>query len=149
MNLNILIKTLNTLNIKNVRTAIPYLQNYNSFDWRNYIKYRENTYTKNLIHRNSSYELFIIVWDKKIKSKIHDHSNNGCTFKLLEGHLKEDVYCKNLELKQTNKYSLNDISYIDNSLGYHLIENNSNNVSVSLHLYSPPKYKTNYYKQVR
>ena len=31
-----------------------------------------------------------------------------------------------------------EINYIDDTIGYHKIINNSNNFSVSLHIYSPP-----------
>ena len=64
---------------------------------------------------------------------------------MLKGELKEDIYNTDLNFVKSNTFKENQLSYLDNSLGYHTINNINNDISVSLHLYSPPNYITKYY----
>ena len=53
----------------------------------------------NLIFRNEKYEIYLICWNKKQISKIHDHPENGCILKVLKGELIEYRYdTKKIEL---------------------------------------------------
>tara|TARA_B110000037_G_scaffold85086_1_gene100956 strand:- start:1027 stop:1467 length:441 start_codon:yes stop_codon:yes gene_type:complete len=73
------------------------INKYNGDDWTKYIKYSKN-YDKKLIYNNNLYELFVISWMPQSQSYIHDHSNNGCLFKILNGNLTEYLYNKDIEL---------------------------------------------------
>jgi cysteine dioxygenase len=122
------------------------LTNYNSNDWEQYESYDESHYKKNLVFRNHKFEIFIICWNSKKGSKVHDHSANGCIFKILKGKLTEYRYdTKSLELKELSCLPKDTISYIDNEIGYHKIINDTKSETVSLHIYSPPKYEGNIY----
>jgi cysteine dioxygenase len=121
------------------------IKNYNGNDYRKYISYSNKTYKKNLVYRNEDFELFVICWKDNDASLIHDHSENGCLFKILEGELREYKYDKELKFIKKVNLRKNNTSYLDNNIGYHKIENKSNNNSVSLHLYSPPRYIANKY----
>ena len=48
------------------------------------------------------------------------------------------------EIKQ-DLIEAGDVSYIDNSLGYHMIKNLNPTQTESIHIYSPPSYKANIY----
>ena len=48
------------------------------------------------------------------------------------------------EIKQ-DLIEAGDVSYIDNSLGYHMIKNLNLTHTESIHIYSPPSYKANIY----
>ena len=131
--------------------SIKYLSNiidrYNGSDWNNYIKI-SNNYSKELVYRNNNYELFVITWMPKSKSKIHNHSKNGCLFKILDGKLIEDWYTNNnIKFITRNYYNNNEINYISNENYFHKIFNNSNEKTISLHLYSPPLIKTEYFNK--
>ena len=79
------------------------------------------------------------------KSKIHNHADYGCLQKILCGNLQEIIYdINNFKNIKENELSKNSINYIDNKIGYHKIIN-KNEVSVSLHIYSPPKFITKYF----
>lgn len=121
------------------------IKNYNGNDYMKYISYSNKTYKKNLVYRNYDFELFIICWKNNDASPIHDHAENGCLFKILEGELVEYKYDRDLNFTTKVNLRKNNISYLDNNIGYHKIANNSYNNSVSLHLYSPPRYRTNKY----
>ena len=122
------------------------INKYNGDDWTKYIKYSKN-YDKKLIYNNNLYELFVISWMPQSQSYIHDHSNNGCLFKILNGNLTEYLYNKDIELIKKKEYSKNKIGYINNNNNYHKMFNETFNMSYSLHLYSPPLYKMNIYKK--
>jgi cysteine dioxygenase len=122
------------------------LEKYNNNDWKHYVQFNKTTYQKNLVFRNKNYEIFIVCWDKYQKSRVHDHSKNGCILKILDGQLTEYKYNpKTLKLEEINNLPINQISYIDNTTGYHKIMNDNKFKTISLHIYSPPKYKANIY----
>lgn len=118
---------------------------YNGEDWIKYIKIDNNYYFKNKIFGNNNFEIYIITWNKNQNAPIHDHSSNGCWLKVLDGKLLEQKYSKELKLISTNILKKDDISYMDNTLGYHSISNNYDNITVTLHVYNPPNHKTKFF----
>lgn len=109
--------------------------------------YNENgNYIKLKIHKSDWFDAYIIFWGPNSLSKIHDHSDNGCLFKVIKGNLKERIYSKsNLLSFDVINRNCNNIGEIHNSQGYHSMENISedNEVAVSVHFYSPPDYNMN------
>ena len=86
-------------------------------------------------------ELVVITWDSDQKSGRHGHPEGGCIFKVLQGSINEEFYkTMNPEdnYEHLNKHTKDNVGYIDNTLGYHLVHNVKDNVCVSLHVYSPP-----------
>ena len=76
------------------------------------------------------------------KSTIHNHSENGCLFKILKGNIQENHYnTDNLKKISQKILSINDVNYISNNMYYHQMINLDNDITVSLHIYSPPNYK--------
>jgi hypothetical protein len=65
--------------------------------------------------------------------------------KIIDGQLEENIYDKKLNLLQINKCKKNSISYIEKNIKLHKIIN-SNNKTISLHIYSPPNHITKIYK---
>ena len=62
--------------------------------------------------------------------------------KILEGSLKEDIYDKNIKIKNQNYLVKNNVKYIDDKIGYHKILNNYNSYTYSIHIYSPINFLT-------
>ena len=89
-------------------------------------------------------DIYFIIWKPNIVSKIHDHSRNGCYLLLLKGNIKEEIYSKNLSLIDCNYYSTFDLSYINDSIGYHRIIN-TDKYAYSLHFYYPKNHITTYF----
>jgi hypothetical protein len=149
-NLSDLIITINNNynNENELITIKDIINKYNGNDWKNYVIISDDldkNYIKNLVYENNNYELFIISWMINKESTIHDHAANGCIFKILNGKIIEERYDKDtLDIIKTNIYNIGDISYINNNMNLlHKIINNNYNISVSLHIYSPPRYKIN------
>ncbi|XP_076766100.1 cysteine dioxygenase type 1 [Xylocopa sonorina] len=127
----------------------------NPVEWKKFAKFDRYRYTRNLVDEgNGRFNLMVLCWGEGHGSAIHDHANAHCVMKVLQGELCETRYawparCKNEtdeteepeELKELkrNTLGLNEICYINDSLGLHRVENPSTvNPAVSLHLYSPP-----------
>jgi cysteine dioxygenase len=124
------------------------LDNYISHDWEKYAKKDiYSPYTRTLVYRNNLFEIYIIVWNVKARAKTHDHAENGCLMKILKGTLKEEQYNTETKILQNiQTYKEDSVSFIHDSLHLHSIENISNDISISLHIYSPPNHKTRYFK---
>ena len=122
------------------------LESYIGEDWKKYVKYNSEKYNKILILRNEFIEVFIICWNENQESRIHDHPLNGCLLKCLEGHLIEDIFTnENYKIKYeySNNIVKNNIGYRSGNTILHKIKPHIS--SVSLHIYSPPNFKINYY----
>lgn len=100
-------------------------------------------YVRIPIKMNEKFDIYILVW-KKCITKIHNHPSNGCLMKILEGKLIENRFDKKLNKISTQKLNKNKISYIDDSICYHNIQN-MDDISISLHIYSPPNFVTSYF----
>jgi predicted metal-dependent enzyme (double-stranded beta helix superfamily) len=125
------------------------ISSYNGSDWRSHIKYND-TYSKTCAYANDFIEIIIITWSQNICSKIHDHPENGCLLRIMEGGLIEDVYIMDngvSKFMDSTKLSTNQISYKIGNEYLHKISNVTNKPCISLHIYSPPNYKIKYYDQ--
>ena len=90
------------------------------------------------------FDCYLIVWGPKAKSKIHDHADNGCVYKMLQGSLTETTYFHINLLERTKKIiGIGEIGEIHNDVGYHSMENLLETPAVSIHFYSPPNYVMN------
>lgn len=120
------------------------LKSYKGNDWEDYINFSDVKYTRNNVFSDDIIEMVVICWNDNQKSGIHDHPDNGCLMKILQGEITEECYNNKLELVKINNNKINDIGYQEGKTGLHNIIN-SNNKSVSLHIYSPPNYKSNFF----
>jgi len=136
-------------NEKNIKHLYKILKKYDGNDWINYRKVNKETYNKMFVDGNDDFNMYIITWNQYQESKIHDHSKNGCIYKILEGHLVEEEYDYNFKLngiKSLYSDSYN-IGYIHNDINLHKMINYNDKVAVSLHIYSPPNHNTTYFSE--
>ena len=121
-----------------------YNQNKSNHDWLKYVTINPYHYHRSKVYANDDFEIFIITWNTKQQSRIHDHSKNGCYMLMLKGQLIEEIYDSS-DIELARKISFFDegfVGYIDNTIGYHRILNSSpTEIAISLHLYSPPNHK--------
>ena len=64
-------------NIKKFEDVKEILIKYNSDDWKKYINVNEKNYNKTKIYENLNYEIYIITWNTRQYTKIHDHALYG------------------------------------------------------------------------
>lgn len=122
---------------------------YKGTDWENFMNFCSDHYTRNLVYRDNNIEVLIICWNRQQGSRIHDHPENGCIVKLLTGKLFEELYDLSHEnrpvLKSSREINANMISYQEGSRGLHKITNPTDQVAVSIHVYSPPNHQIKLY----
>ena len=109
------------------------------FNWNNRVRYSSKKYNKVILFRNDDFELVLISWLPGQHSKMHYHPKNGCIMKLLYGQLHEIRYKNSNDFEELD-YKKNDISYMCDQFGQHVITNIEDIPAISLHLYSPPGF---------
>jgi hypothetical protein len=114
-----------------------HLDNYNIIDYEKYIHFVNKTYNRNTVFSNDSFEIILISWSAGAITNIHNHPKNGCLLTILQGQLIEDLHLVNNTIK-TNILITKSDSYLDDSIGTHIIYSPVN--TVSLHIYSPPGF---------
>ncbi|CAF0839330.1 unnamed protein product [Rotaria sordida] len=116
-------------------------------EWLPYIKFQSDHYTRSLVDNgNGKFNLMILCWAENQGSSIHDHTNSHCFLKCLQGTLIETRYAwptfeKTESMHIFNRVELTEgqVTYINDSIGLHRIENPSHTEKViTLHLYIPP-----------
>lgn len=137
--------TIGSINkIENIKKL---LLNYNSLDYKLLIENiivsdcNCNKYHKLLVLKNEYVEIYLIIWFDGAETPIHDHPEDGCVVKILEGTLTEEVFenTNNLvQLIQINKLNKLDINCKAGNKILHRIK--SSNYSVSIHVYFPPSH---------
>ena len=121
------------------------LNNYQGTDWKSFVQFNDVTYCKNFIHQSKNFDVVLICWRQNQKAKIHDHPNQGCLMKILDGQLNENIYqCKPfVKYINTNILLMDQIGYKEGNLILHEIHSPVN--SISLHIYSPGNYQATYF----
>ena len=149
--MNNLINNLRKYDLNNYNKLFKFrylLQAYRGEEWKDYLNFNKIGYGKQLVHRDNQFEIFVLSWKPGQKSGIHNHSEFGCLMKVLDGELQENIYSNQLDLLDMRNYNKNDVTYIDNSIGYHSIINPYYENSVSLHIYSPCYHKTDFFNDI-
>ena len=82
-------------------------------------------------------KIVLIHWKPGKKSSIHPHYGKGGVFKILQGSLEEKRYDSKRPWRLISHSTLHkdSISYIDNKMGLHAVENNFDTHAISLHAY--------------
>jgi cysteine dioxygenase len=139
------------VNVDYVKALLSAYQS-NPLEWRKFAKFDTFRYTRNLVDSgNGKFNLMILCWGEGHGSSIHDHSNADCFVKVLDGTIMETMFDwptdstpdddegMGMTEKVVHKYSKNGVTYINDSMGLHRVENPSHaDKTVSLHLYCPP-----------
>jgi hypothetical protein len=145
--LTTIFKELNNSNLEIIRNRVKeILKLYNGSDWLSYVNKCDSTYNRELIYSSPEYDLVIITWCKTQGCAIHNHPENGCTVKILQNSITEELYEPiTLKLCDSSTYKKDDIMYIDDTIGYHRMCNICDEPCVSLHVYAPGKYKPQFF----
>ena len=148
MNLNTLICTIK----ENINNTTEIMEKYNGNEWKDYLlsimPIDKTSYKKIAIDKNDIFEVYLIFWFYDAVSPIHDHPNEGCIMKIIEGELIEDTYQNNGDYSSTfiQRNILNK-NLIANRFGNEILHQifNKTELTVSLHVYFPPNFKHNIY----
>ena len=125
------------------------LDDYNDIDWIELCSFNDDKYTRISVLSNDDIEVVLICWNNNQESDIHDHPENGCLLKVLNGSIKEELYDNNngiLNFKSEDIRGCGNISYIEGTATLHNVINILDDKTVTLHVYSPPNYTPKFYK---
>ena len=88
-----------------------------------------------------------IVWNPLTISPIHGHNSEGCWVRMMEGSVHEQIFYPEEEsppeLRSEKDVNEGEVTWLHNSIGFHLMQNQSESKrAVTLHLYHPPYDET-------
>lgn len=102
------------------------------------------SYTKNSVEDfNLQASIIVMCWAPRQESAFHAHEGSKCFVKVLQGDLIEQQVpypCGEISSVEINQRSLsiNDVTYIDDSIGLHKVTNKSSSLpAITLHIYLP------------
>ena len=125
-----------------VRLLSEYAENHS--DWRAFEHFCEDTYSRNLVHRDEEFELLLLCWGAGQESLIHNHDDQSCWMAVLDGTLEEVHFREPADsgecLIQGRSLQLGrgEVAFIEDEIALHLIRPVAGKSGVSLHLYAKP-----------
>ncbi len=106
-------------------------------------------YTRNCLYKDDAFELLLLCWEQGQKTPVHCHGGEECWVKLISGELNEVFYENDAtqlsKAIKSQKLDVNGLSYMNDLVGLHSLENTNNGKSISLHLYAKPIKRCRYY----
>lgn len=123
-------------------------------------------YTRNLIYGNEHFDCILMCWPAGAMSSIHGHDKSSCWVNVVEGTVHEVQYalpqldkkfleaekndpasavgyCGRLKVVNVAKLDTGGVvgTYANNDVGVHRVENRSDKLACTLHIYAPPLRK--------
>ena len=106
-----------------------------------YSYFSKKEYTRNMIYKDSNFEVLIICWSAGQSAPVHGHEGEKCWFKILSGSLEIINYkiesTKPLKLEQLEKINASS-GYLDGPADIHAINNCYKEPVTTLHVYAKP-----------
>ncbi len=106
-----------------------------------YATWSKQCYTRNCLARTEKYEVILLCWDIGAKTPIHGHGGEDCWVYQVQGTVEEVRLEEQAgTLKETNRMILTPgkLTYMNDQMGYHTIENTSAQQAMTLHIYASP-----------
>ena len=123
-------------------------------------------YTRNLVYGNEHFDCILMCWPAGCMSSIHGHDASSCWVNVVEGNVYEVQYamprldkkflesersdprnavghCGKLKVVNVAQLSTGGVvgTYANNEVGIHRVENRTNKLACTLHVYAPPLRK--------
>ncbi|MEP2936742.1 MAG: cysteine dioxygenase family protein [Gilvibacter sp.] len=111
-------------------------------DFDRFSFWKPDGYTRNCIKRTQEYELVLICWNPGDITSVHGHNQQRCWVYQVDGAISEQRFemGEQGQLKESQYLELTsgELSYMNDKMGYHALENRSQARARSLHLYISP-----------
>ena len=126
-----------------IKKVSSYLKSYQLSEKHKlkYCHFSKNSYTRNLVFRNKSFEVIFLCWSAGQIAPVHGHEGEKCWAKVETGKLRFCDYniISEKPLKLKNESSIvGKIGYLDGPAEIHSVENIYKEDAVSLHVYAKP-----------
>lgn len=120
--------------LKNMDIPLSAFEEYEYWD--------SDKYTRNCIARTDKFELMLLCWSPHQDTPVHCHGGQKCWVYQLDNNLTEIRYdqLQNGALAETQKMKLSPgkLTYMDDSMGFHKLQNQSDQKAMTIHLYMNP-----------
>ena len=130
--------------LKNFDFSVVNFKSFESWSYHNY--------TRNCLHKDAHFELILICWEHGQETKIHDHNGEDCWVYLLEGLMEEVYYTfnKKHQLQEIGARNIlpQQLTFMNDTIGYHKLRNSHPGKSISLHLYAKPIDNCKYFNEI-
>lgn len=110
-------------------------------EFRPYISYSQEGYTRICLARTESYELLLLGWESSQSTPVHEHNEQECWVHFMEGEFTEELFHLvdgQLEFLKRSKPQNGQTSYMHDSMGCHRLSQIGKYRGMSLHLYVGP-----------
>ena len=122
-------------------------------DFEPYAHFSKKHYTRNCIARTKEFELILLCWEEGQETPVHCHNNQECWVYVIDGEFEEVRFVESerkdeeIEVERELQLEEDGISYMNDDMGYHKLENVNDGRSMSLHLYMNPIDECNVYNE--
>ncbi|MCG8575023.1 MAG: cysteine dioxygenase family protein [Flavobacteriales bacterium] len=110
-------------------------------EFENFATWKENGYTRNCLARNDDFEFILICWSIGARTPIHGHAGQDCWVYQVQGNVTEKRFSESdTGFDVVNEAVLTEgrITYMHDRMGYHSIENFTDKIAMTLHIYASP-----------
>ena len=114
-------------------------------EFKKYISWDPEVYTRNCIEHNEDFELILICWKSGDETPIHGHDNQRCWVYQVAGEMTEERFKEDDEGQLIKEHEMKltqgKLTYMHDSMGYHTLSNSTSENAITLHLYMKPVYQ--------
>jgi len=136
-----LISLLSQSSIKDYNTILNGFD-FSAIDFKLFESWSQKKYTRNCVYRDANFELILLCWEQGQETSIHGHDGEDCWVYLLEGEMEEVFFTidndNDLRKERSQIISPNQMTFMNDKIGFHKLRNSSHGKSISLHLYAEP-----------
>ena len=109
-------------------------------EWRKFTHFSEYRYSRSMVYADNNFSIIICCWMPGQKNPIHVHGKGTHSwFRVLAGQLDLSFYDNNQNHLSTTTFTCASPPFFEGEgQEFHSVGNNSQNIAVSIHVYSPP-----------
>jgi predicted metal-dependent enzyme (double-stranded beta helix superfamily) len=126
--------------------------NFDAIDFKAFESWSSKKYTRNCMYKDELFELILLCWNEGQETSIHNHDGEDCWVYLLEGEMEEVFYSMDSFNHLKKEYSQSivpqQLSFMNDKIGFHKLKNSFTGTSMSLHLYAKPIEQCHFYCEI-
>ena len=119
-------------------------------EFEKFANWEKGKYKRNCIVRRDKFEFILLCWDIGASTPIHDHAGQDCWMYHVDGEICEKRYKESkigFQVISEASYSSGKLTYMHDRMGFHNLENNSKNKTMTLHIYANPIDRCNVFNE--
>jgi len=129
------------------------VMNFNPMEWQGNASWDSEHFTRVLLAQTEQYSLILTCWDRAQHSPPHDHAGSRSWIKVLQGSIEEVQYefndpadrSRGLRVSRRGSMTTDSLHFLGRNTMHGCI-NESDEPAYTLHLYSPPYTRANFFE---